>query len=149
MFQLTTLLENDLVIIEVSRANQYLSLVWLKHPDNSEFKSMVEQLPKLMEDYQVRFLISDSRKILYLDISSQNFLAQQVYPLLARDDKFTIAYVVSPASYDMMDIYRISDLMQKMPELQEKLETHIFLSQEDAQEWIMEQSRQSQQLAQA
>ncbi|AKQ45200.1 hypothetical protein TH63_05445 [Rufibacter radiotolerans] len=149
MFQLTTLLQNDIVIIEVSGANQYLSVVWLKHPDSNEFKSILRELPKLMDGKQIRFLISDSRKILYLDISSQNFLAQQFYPLLAREDTFTIAYVVSPASYDTMDIYRISDIMKETPGLRDRLETSIFLSQEDAQEWITEQSRQHRRLAQA
>ncbi|MGV3588550.1 MAG: hypothetical protein ACO1OF_16210 [Adhaeribacter sp.] len=136
MIPVTLIYETDFVKIEENRDFNYIQISWLKQPTSALFR---EETKKLV-DYALLNNISkslfDVRKRDYLEVSDQNWLMRDIFPLFY-DRHVKIAYLVNSVGLEIMDTFRIHDSVFNNPELKYSVHIEIFLDLPDALEWLL------------
>ncbi|AMM52538.1 hypothetical protein TH61_16990 [Rufibacter sp. DG15C] len=137
MTKLVQIYKDETILAEEDPAKRFMKVTWLKHPRSAQFREAALLIVQFVMERQIQYLLSDSRKVQYLDISDQNFLFQKVYATMPKDHALYISYILNQASYNLMDIYRIGEMVQADASLNMHLKTNIFLDEAAAHYWLL------------
>ncbi|GAA4300515.1 hypothetical protein [Nibribacter koreensis] len=129
--------QDDTIIAEHEPEKRFMKVTWLKHPSSAQFRVAAKLIVHFVMEQRIQYLLSDSRKVQYLDISDQNFLLREIYAAMPKDRTLFISYILNQASYNLMDIYRIGELVQADESLNKHLKTNIFLDEAAAHYWLL------------
>jgi hypothetical protein len=137
MVPVTAYYRSDFVIIEYNQELSYIEITWLKQPDSALFRRETKRLTKFVLSHNYKFALIDVRKRDYLDISDQNWLVREIFPML-KGHNVRLAYLVSTVGLEIMDTFHIHDKVINNPELKRHIEIDIFLDKEDALKWLLQ-----------
>lgn len=137
MVPVTTYYQTDFVSIEYNQELSYIQITWLKQPDSALFRRETTRVADFALGNDYKFALFDVRKRDYLDISDQNWLVREVFPLF-KGRNMRLAYLVSIAGLEIMDTFHIHDRVVNNPELKWHFEIDIFLDKEDALKWLLQ-----------
>jgi hypothetical protein len=135
MISLTCFYQTDFVSIELNKDLRYVQITWLQQPSSELFRSETKQLVDFALEHNYTNALFDVRHRDYLDIGDQNWLVREVFPLFKQTIR--LAYLVSTVGLEIMDTFKIHDLVINNTELKRHIEIDIFLDKEDALEWLL------------
>jgi hypothetical protein len=137
MIPLITHYQTEFVKVEFNKDLSFIQITWLQQPSSDLFRKET----MLVVDFAIRNNYSnalfDIQNRSYLDISDQNWLVREVFPLL-KGRRIRLAYLVSTVGLEIMDVFHVHDLVINNSELKRHLEIDIFLDKEDALKWLLE-----------
>jgi hypothetical protein len=137
MIPLTTLYQTEFVTIEVNTALSFIQISWLQQPSSDLFRKETTLLTDYALSNNYSNALFDIRNRNYLDMADQNWLVGEIFPRL-KGRHIRLAYLVSTAGLEIMDIFRVHDRVVNNPDLEKNLEIDIFLDKEDALKWLLE-----------
>jgi hypothetical protein len=137
MIPLTCFYETDFVSIAINPDLQYVQITWLQQPTSALFRSETQRLVDLAMSSNYNRALFDVRNRDYLDISDQNWLVRDIFPLF-KGPRIRLAYLVSTVGLEIMDTFKIHDRVINNPELKRHIEIDIFLDKEDALRWLLQ-----------
>ena len=137
MIELQTIYANDMVRAEENKALNYIQLTWLQQPTSKRLRKEIQLFANYLIHNNHDKALTDVRNRLYIKMTDQNWLNQEILPMYEKVGAFKFAYLISPANLEMMDIYRIYEFIQQNPELYQQLKLEIFLDLQEAREWLL------------
>ena len=137
MIPLTPLYQTEFVTIEINPALSFIQITWLQQPSSELFRKETKLLADFALSNNYSNALFDIRNRNYLDMGDQNRLVGEIFPLL-KGRHIRLAYLVSTAGLEIMDIFRVHDRVINNPDLEKHLEIDIFLDKEDALKWLLE-----------
>lgn len=130
------LLLNDCMEV-LLRQEDLLSIRWLQHPSSTHFRSSLTLLLGQLPEQRFFRLLVDARAVLYLELSDQYWLEQQLAALLPSTLLERQACVVSQLSLELMDTNRMLTHLSSQKNLQgEAIDTQFFQGVSPALEWL-------------
>lgn len=136
MNQFELIYQNQFLSRKVSQEYNFLRVTWLKQPLSEEFRQEVNALCDTILANNFKKVLCDVRKRDYLVVSDQNWLADYIFPTLSTKlDR--LAYLISPVGLQVMDTFRIQDLLSENQNLERPFEVEVFLDKEAAVRWLL------------
>ncbi|KAA5547958.1 hypothetical protein [Adhaeribacter rhizoryzae] len=136
MIPVTLIYETDFVKIEENRDFKYIQINWLKQPSSVLFREETQKLVDYALIHDFNKSLFDVRKRDYLEVSDQNWLVRDIFPLF-HNRHIKIAYLVNSVGLEIMDTFRIHDSVFNNPALKHNVHIEIFLDLADALEWLV------------
>ena len=127
---------NDFIRVEVNEAKSYIQTTWLQQPTSQNFREQLKRVADIALAGQLTKALFDVRARAYLEIADQNWLIREIVPLFC-EKTLWFAYVVSKTAYEIMDVHRIQEAIEKNKPLTEHLKIEIFLLPEEAEAWLL------------
>lgn len=124
-------------MIEVNPPLSFIQITWLQQPSSELFRKETKLLADFALSNDYTNALFDIRNRNYLDMGDQNWLVGEIFPML-KGRRIRLAYLVSTAGLEIMDIFRVHDRVINNPDLEKHLEIDIFLDKEDALKWLLE-----------
>lgn len=136
MIPVTLIYETEFVKIEENRELNYIQINWLQQPTSALFREETKKLVDYALANNFSKSLFDVRKRDYLEVTDQNWLVRDIFPLF-RDRHIKLAYLVNSVGLEIMDTFRIHDSVFNNPELKHIVYIEIFLDLPDALEWLV------------
>ena len=127
------------VLIEIDELNNFLQITWLQHPSSESFRHIMTLAAQYALKKQLTLWLCDMRKLWYLLLIDQNWLVQEVYAGLQRNQHYKIAYVVSNEDLELFSSFRIQNLVEADFHLRKILQIEIYFEKHQALEWLQDQ----------
>ncbi|MEJ8757237.1 hypothetical protein WG947_09540 [Pontibacter sp. H259] len=128
--------QDSYVRIEADSKAKYIFVDWLQHPDSASFRHCFSKAVSFTVDMQCEYWLSDARAIHYLEFADQNWLLEEILPILPNSKLKKFARISTVESIALMDVARIYSSMDKLSALTIKTQTEVFINKEDALEWL-------------
>jgi len=136
-FKFEKLLENEFLLISLEPELTILQLTWKQHPNSEQFKNGYRLGIELMLKHGVKYWLSDSIKINYVEAADQLWFSMKLRPLLKSGKLHKFANVMNLNNYLMTDTTLVyENPEQEMDEA--KANFHILFDLESAYLWLLE-----------
>jgi hypothetical protein len=136
MIPVSSLYQSEFVTIEFNQDLSYIQITWLQQPSSDLFRQETKRLADFALQNNYANALFDVRNRDYLDMGDQNWLVRDIFPLF-KGRHIRLAYLVSPVGLEIMDTFKIHDMVIHNPELKWHIEIDIFLDKEDALKWLL------------
>jgi hypothetical protein len=129
--------QNDFIKIEANSEYNYLKITWLQHPHSENFRQETKRFAEFALQRNLTNVLLDVRERVYLAIKDQNWLIDEILPLI-KNRTVRFAYLINIEDFDIMDTYKVHDLILTNPQYNKQVSGMIFLNEEEAQNWLLE-----------
>ena len=136
--KLTELYRNDYAIIEVNLQNKYIQVTWFQHTSLATLRDILGKALKFANTKDISLWLHDCRKLCYVTIADQNWIAQKFYAAFNPRQQHRSACVVSAHNVDLIPEGLISEHIRNDRLLAENLELKYFLDKDLAEFWLSE-----------
>ncbi len=134
--QLQIVYQDDNIRVGLDKSLSFIYIEWLKHATSTEFRALFQKVADIAIENKVKFWLSDARLTHYLEFSDQNWLIQQILPLISQSSLEKFARVSTKEGFAMMDISRVYASIEKLYGLNSKPEFDFFFSIDAALAWL-------------
>lgn len=131
------LVEDDLLEILVNHESSILLLTWKQHPNSEQFKEGYRAGIDLTFKHGLKFWLSDSRKVNYVEAADQLWLVMKLRPILKSGKLNKFACVMNFSNYSMTDTSLIYEDPEREIE-ENSVKFHILFDMESAFYWLMQ-----------
>ncbi|QHL86794.1 hypothetical protein GU926_04795 [Nibribacter ruber] len=136
-FQFETVYQDEFVLAQLDSNLSFIYVEWSQHPDSQQFKTTFQKVAEMTVQSECKYWLSDPRAIHYLEFGNQNWLLNDMMPLLRQSKLHRFARLVTKESLELMDIVQVYDKLTVGSEaLGIKTRFELFLDKEDALEWL-------------
>ena len=139
MFCLREVYQSDYIRIEVDESRQFMYIVWLCHPESDELRACLLLEAEITHEYGCKYWLSDARKVNFFDYADQNWLLQEVVPILKQEKLLKVARVITKESYLLMDAHRIFQKIEADEEVRSQTKLELFVDIDTALDWLFEE----------
>ena len=136
--QFQTVYQDEFLIAEVDAAYSLMYVRWYRHPNSQEFRGLFTMLVDLLLQHKLKYWFSESIALQYLEFSDQNWLLNQVLPMLRNTCLKKYARLTTKERMTLMDMARIVEGIDRDPVLSGPVEFQEFFSVEDALDWLLD-----------
>ena len=133
---LQPIFSNELAKIQVNAADSYLELRWLKHPESSDFRSVITRAFKYAHQHQLTKWLCNMQQADFLEIADQHWLVQEIFSAFNPQLKHEFAYIIRPMVLEVLTANHIHVLVELDEQLKEKITVAIFNDMAPAQQWL-------------
>jgi hypothetical protein len=133
---LTPVYTDAYISIAVDFSTSFLQSTWLTHPDAQQFMAGFQRVADLVKQNKIKYWLSDSRQLLYLDKASQNWMKNIMLPQSKDSVLLKYARIVSPETLNSFDTEDIFNYMDNHPEFFRPIQIGVFTSVYQALSWI-------------
>jgi hypothetical protein len=133
---LTPVYTDEYITIAIDYSTSFLQSSWLVHPDAEQFMIGFQRVADWVKEKSIKYWLSDSRQMLYLDKASQNWMKKVMLPQSLESELVKYARVVSPETLNSFDTEDIFNHMDNHPENFRPIQIGIFTSVYQALSWI-------------
>jgi hypothetical protein len=138
--QLKEIYEDHHVKIEVDDSLRVIYIKWLKDADSEAFRHCLIKEAQLIFERGCRLWLSDARKVSFISYADQNWLLQEIVPMLKSSELQKFARVVTEESYALMDAHRVFCYIEEATELKVATKLELFVDMESALSWLFEEA---------
>ncbi|MEJ8803850.1 hypothetical protein [Pontibacter sp. H249] len=135
--QLENAYQDDFLLAEIDKAFGFMRVTWYCHPNSQEFRRLFEILVNLVIKHKIKYWLSKSTAILYLEFSDQNWVLDHVIPPLRLSGLTKYARITTKECMTLMDVSRIISNLDQEKISGSKLTLEQFLTEEDALDWLL------------
>ena len=133
---LLTVYQDDYVKVETDNAARFLYAEWFLHPDSKTLWRNFKMLAELAVETKSLYWLSDARAIQYIEFADQNWLLNEIVPMLKISHLLKFARLTTTESLMLLDVTRVIDLVGKLTDLGVKTKLEQFTSKEAALAWL-------------
>ncbi|HEY4651295.1 MAG TPA: hypothetical protein VIG72_07760 [Pontibacter sp.] len=126
--------------IELDTARKYILVEWLRHPDSEGFRKNFAKALELAIAQGCLYWLSDSRAMHYLELGDQNWIIREITPILQHIPLVKFARLTTLQSLSMMDVPRVYDKLEQLPEWRQKAALEVFTNKADAVSWLFSEA---------
>jgi len=128
--------QNEYFKAEVDKERQLIYVEWFRHPDSQALREGFRKLAEIVLDNKSKFWLSDAQAIHYLEFADQNWLLNEMAPVLKKSQLVKFARLTTQEGMLMMDVARIYTMVEKLTALGISTKLEMFTSKEAALEWL-------------
>ena len=129
--------QDDYVRVELDETFRFIYVEWFQHPDSDTFRHIFQKLADLTIENKCQFWLSDARAIHYIEFADQNWLLQQMAPLLKTSNLKKFARLTTEESLALLDVVRVYNMVEQLTELGITTKLELFTTKEAALNWLM------------
>lgn len=127
---------DEYVKIETDDNLKYIYVEWLKHPTSEAFRRGFYKAAELTIDAGYLYWLSDSRTVHYIEFADQNWMLDQIMPLLPKAKLLKFARITTLESIALMDLSRIFNSLDDLTTSGISTTLEVFTNKEDALDWL-------------
>lgn len=133
---LTPVYNDEYISIAIDYSTLFLQSTWLVNPDTEQFMLGFQKVSDWVKKENIKYWLSDSRELLYLDKVSQNWMKRVMLPQSKESELLKYARVVSPETLNSFDTEDLFNYMDNNPAEFRPMQIGIFTSVYQALSWI-------------
>ncbi|MBD1396391.1 hypothetical protein H9Q13_04380 [Pontibacter sp. JH31] len=130
-------LGTDFVFISLSQAENLMRIIWKKPPISRQYRFGMLKAARALIEHKLERVLLNNQRLGILTLEDQGWLVSKSLQLLPRTKLRKLAVVTSADSLQQMSSEVIGC---KLREANLPYDTRYFLSEEEATEWLMEES---------
>lgn len=131
-----TIYQDQNLIVKIDEEHKFMYAEWLQHISGQDYRAQFEKLKELSEVYKIEYWLNNARMVHYVNFSDQNWLLQIMVPFIKTTTVKKYARLTSQEGLAMMDISRVIDVIDQIPDFKSKTQFESFISMDAALNWL-------------
>lgn len=135
--KLQPVFQNEYIKVSEDRVQRLIYVEWLQHPDSQALRDGFRRLADIVLESKSKYWLSDAKAIHYLEFADQNWLLNEMAPVLKQSQLVKFARLTTQEGMLMMDAARLYEMVGKLTALGITTQLEMFTSKEAALEWLL------------
>ena len=136
LLKLENIYQDDSISVGIDEKLGLIYVKWQKHVNSKEFREYFLKFANIAIEKKMKYWLSDARAMHYLEFSDQNWLIQNMIPLLKLSSLEKFARVSTKEGFAMMDISRVYANIEQLHDMNINTEFDFFFTIDAAIEWL-------------